>query len=68
MEKERKMNLNHVDINRLEQTIRLLRVLNAELVEIIEMSEGSLNEKDKRKEKIDFLIKSLEFWSNPKNF
>ena len=48
--------------------IGVLKELNVELVEIIEMSEGSLSEKDKRKEKIDFLMKSLEFWSNPKNF
>ena len=62
------MNLNHQEIMRLEGVIEVLKELNTELVEIIEMSEGSLNEKDKRKEKIDFLVKSLEFWSNPKNF
>jgi hypothetical protein len=66
MEKERKMNLNHVDINRLQQTIKLLRELNANLVEIIETSLGGLDEHDQKK--IDFLTEGIGFWSNPKNF
>ena len=62
------MNLNHVDINRLQQTIKLLKELNTDLLEIIETSLGGLDENDQRKKRIDFLTEGIEFWSNPKNF
>lgn len=61
-------NLNQIDINRLEQVIRLLKELNKELLDIIEVSLGGLDEHDQRKQKIDFLLDSIAFWSNPKNF
>ena len=62
------MNLNHIDLNRLEQVVYLLKQQKKILNEIIEKGIGKLGPHDPRKEKLDFLEEQITFWNNPKNF
>lgn len=56
------MNLNHVDINRLEQMIKALH----ELVEVYERNARLAWTLDDLQKK-EYLWKEIGFWSNPKN-
>jgi hypothetical protein len=60
--RKRKMNLNHVDINRLEQMIKALH----ELVEVYERNARLAWTLDDLQKK-EYLWKEIGFWSNPKN-
>jgi hypothetical protein len=62
------MNLNHLDIERLNQVVYLLKQQRKILNKIIEDGIGRLGPHDPRKEKLDFLEEQIQFWNNPKNF
>jgi len=62
------MNLNQIDIERLNQVIYLLKQQRKILNKIIEDGIGTLGPHDPRQKKIEFLEEQIRFWNNPKNF